>query len=59
MEIVPNRLMNGGHKSTRQTREPATVSTIAKRAERDPKTAQKSLGWWTDLGNVTRCDRGD
>jgi len=37
-----------------QTREPATVSTIAEQVECDPKTARKYLGWFADLGIVTR-----
>lgn len=39
-----------------QTREPRTVSAIAKRADCDPKTARKYLGWFSDLGIVTRHD---
>jgi predicted transcriptional regulator len=39
-----------------QTREPATASTIAERADCDPKTARKYLEWFTDLGIVTRHD---
>jgi predicted transcriptional regulator len=39
-----------------QTREPTTVSAIAKQADCDPKTARKYLGWFVDLGIVTRHD---
>lgn len=39
-----------------QTREPATASAIAERVECDPKTARKYLGWFADLGIVTRHD---
>ncbi|ELY86922.1 DUF7342 family protein [Natrinema altunense] len=39
-----------------QTREPATASAIAEQAECDPKTARKYLGWFSDLGIVTRHD---
>jgi predicted transcriptional regulator len=39
-----------------QTREPTTASDIATRVECDPKTARKYLGWFTDLGIVTRYD---
>lgn len=39
-----------------QTREPATARAIAERTECDPKTARKYLGWFTDLGIVTRHD---
>ncbi|SFL34391.1 hypothetical protein SAMN04487950_3462 [Halogranum rubrum] len=39
-----------------QTREPTAASTIATRADCDPKTARKYLGWFTDLGIVTRHD---
>ena len=39
-----------------QTREPATANAIAERVECDPKTARKYLGWFADLGIVTRHD---
>ena len=39
-----------------QTREPTTASAIAERVDCDPKTARKYLGWFTDLGIVTRHD---
>lgn len=39
-----------------QTREPATGSAIAERVECDPKTARKYLGWFADLGIVSRHD---
>lgn len=39
-----------------QTREPATASAIAERADCDPKTARKYLGWFATLGIVTRHD---
>lgn len=39
-----------------QTREPTTASTIAERAECDPKTSRKYLRWFADLGIVTRHD---
>lgn len=39
-----------------QTREPATASAISERADCDPKTARKYLGWFADLGIVLRHD---
>ena len=42
--------------TTLQTREPTTASVIAKRADCDPKTARKYLGWFSELGIVTRHD---
>ena len=39
-----------------QTREPTTASAIADIADCDPKTARKYLGWFADLGIVTRHD---
>lgn len=39
-----------------QTREPTTASAIAERVDCDPKTARKYLGWFADLGIVTRHD---
>lgn len=39
-----------------QTREPTTASEIATQVECDPKTARKYLGWFADLGIVTRHD---
>ena len=39
-----------------QTREPTTASAIADSADCDPKTARKYLGWFVDLGIVTRHD---
>ena len=39
-----------------QTREPTTASVIADSANCDPKTARKYLGWFDDLGIVTRHD---
>ncbi|MDS0243754.1 MULTISPECIES: sugar-specific transcriptional regulator TrmB [unclassified Haloferax] len=39
-----------------QTREPTTTSTIAKLSDCDPKTARKYLGWFNNLGIVTRRD---
>jgi len=39
-----------------QTREPTTASAIAKVADCDPKTARKYLGWFSELGIVTRHD---
>jgi predicted transcriptional regulator len=39
-----------------QTHEPTTASAIAKRADCDPKTARKYLGWFSELGIVTRHD---
>jgi predicted transcriptional regulator len=39
-----------------QTREPTTASVIADAADCDPKTARKYLGWFDDLGIVTRND---
>ncbi len=37
-----------------QTREPTTASVIAEQVDCDPKTARKYLGWFADLGIVTR-----
>jgi predicted transcriptional regulator len=39
-----------------QTREPTTASAIANVADCDPKTARKYLGWFSELGIVTRHD---
>ncbi|TQQ78360.1 sugar-specific transcriptional regulator TrmB [Halonotius terrestris] len=39
-----------------QTREPTAASAIADSADCDPKTARKYLGWFDDLGIVTRHD---
>ena len=39
-----------------QAREPTTASVIADSADCDPKTARKYLGWFADLGIVTRHD---
>ncbi|QCJ45887.1 sugar-specific transcriptional regulator TrmB [Haloprofundus sp. MHR1] len=39
-----------------QTREPTAASAIAKRADCDPKTARKYLGWFSELGVVTHHD---
>ncbi|WP_247730672.1 DUF7342 family protein [Halovivax limisalsi] len=39
-----------------QTREPTTATVIAERADCDPKTARKYLGWFGELGIVTRYD---
>jgi hypothetical protein len=39
-----------------QTREPTTASAIADNADCGPKTARKYLGWFDDLGIVTRHD---
>lgn len=39
-----------------QTREPTTASAIANQTECDPKSARKYLGWFADLGIVTRHD---
>jgi len=39
-----------------QTREPTTASAIAEQVDCDPKTARKYLGWFADLGIVTRHD---
>lgn len=39
-----------------QTREPATARAVADRADCDPKTAQKYLDWFAQLGIVTRHD---
>jgi predicted transcriptional regulator len=39
-----------------QTREPTTASAIADVVDCDPKTARKYLGWFDDLGIVTRHD---
>lgn len=39
-----------------QTRDPTTASAIAERADCDPKTARKYLGWFADLGIVVRHD---
>lgn len=39
-----------------QTREPTTVRAIAEQVDCDPKTARKYLGWFDDLGIVTRHD---
>ncbi|OYR78345.1 DUF7342 family protein [Halorubrum ezzemoulense] len=39
-----------------QTREPTPTSAIADSADCDPKTARKYLGWFDDLGIVTRHD---
>ncbi|MFC6614923.1 sugar-specific transcriptional regulator TrmB [Halopenitus salinus] len=39
-----------------QTRAPTTASAIADIADCDPKTARKYLGWFDDLGIVTRHD---
>jgi len=39
-----------------QTRSPTSASVIAERVECDPKTARKYLGWFADLGIVTRHD---
>lgn len=39
-----------------QTREPTTASAIATVAGCNPKTARKYLGWFSDLGIVTRHD---
>lgn len=37
-----------------QTREPTAASAIADVADCDPKTARKYLGWFSELGIVTR-----
>jgi predicted transcriptional regulator len=37
-----------------QAREPTTASAIANVADCDPKTARKYLGWFSELGIVTR-----
>ncbi|MFC7205230.1 sugar-specific transcriptional regulator TrmB [Haloferax namakaokahaiae] len=37
-----------------QTRAPTTASTIANQSDCDPKTARKYLGWFSNLGIVTR-----
>lgn len=37
-----------------QTRDPTTASTIANQVGCDPKTARKYLGWFAELGVVTR-----
>jgi predicted transcriptional regulator len=37
-----------------QTREPTTATAIADVADCDPKTARKYLGWFSELGIVTR-----
>lgn len=39
-----------------QTREPATATVIADRADCDPKTARKYLSWFANLGIITRHD---
>ncbi|WP_121820058.1 DUF7342 family protein [Halostella salina] len=39
-----------------QTREPTTASAIADAVDCDPKTARKYLGWFTELGIVSRHD---
>jgi len=39
-----------------QTRTPTTASAIADAVDCDPKTARKYLGWFDDLGIVTRHD---
>ncbi|SNZ15433.1 hypothetical protein SAMN06269185_2485 [Natronoarchaeum philippinense] len=39
-----------------QTREPTTAGAIADQVDCDPKTARKYLGWFSDLGIVTRYD---
>lgn len=39
-----------------QTREPRTASAIADTVDCDPKTARKYLGWFDNLGLVTRHD---
>lgn len=39
-----------------QTREPTAASAIAETVECDPKTARKYLGWFAELGIVTRHD---
>jgi len=39
-----------------QTRKPTAASSIADIADCDPKTARKYLGWFNDLGIVTRYD---
>lgn len=39
-----------------QTRTPTTASAIADATDCDPKTARKYLGWFDDLGIVTRYD---
>jgi predicted transcriptional regulator len=39
-----------------QTREPMTASAIADVAGCDPKTARKYLGWFSEIGIVTRHD---
>ncbi|MFD1514087.1 DUF7342 family protein [Halomarina rubra] len=39
-----------------QTRSPTTASVIAERVDCDPKTARKYLGWFADLGIVTKHD---
>lgn len=38
------------------TRESTTVRAIAEQVDCDPKTARKYLGWFDDLGIVTRHD---
>ena len=37
-----------------QIREPTTAATIADCVDCDPKTARKYLGWFAELGIVTR-----
>ena len=39
-----------------QTREPPAATAIADSADCDPKTARKYLGWFAELGIVTRHD---
>lgn len=39
-----------------QTREPTAAIAIADAADCDPKTARKYLGWFSELGIVTRHD---
>jgi predicted transcriptional regulator len=39
-----------------QTREPTAASAIADAVDCDPKTARKYLGWFEELGIVTRHD---
>jgi hypothetical protein len=39
-----------------RTRAPTTASAIADSADCDPKTARKYLGWFDELGIVTRHD---
>jgi hypothetical protein len=62
MGLLPSKIRsrvttsNNANSTILQAREPTTASVIADTADCDPKTARKYLGWFADLGIVTRHD---